>query len=149
MLQIKPIKFTALELEIGVLDQLDLQLNGKNLSLSVSATKASDSVVTIQLFLKLDLGNNVGMRVIYAVDFSVDSPEQEEFKVTESTIEDTFIQVNAPAIAYPFLRAFVATICVNAGYKPLMLPAVNFQAIFNERKANSEPLSAKITVTHG
>jgi preprotein translocase subunit SecB len=37
----------------------------------------------------------------------------------------TFIQVNAPAIAFPYLRSFVTTITSNAGLKPIVLPAIN------------------------
>ncbi|MBZ7675074.1 preprotein translocase subunit SecB, partial [Klebsiella grimontii] len=33
---------------------------------------------------------------------------------------------NAPAIAYPYVRAFVATLLLNAGLESVSLPAVNF-----------------------
>lgn len=40
--------------------------------------------------------------------------------------------VNAPAIAFPFIRAIVSTITLQGGYTPLMLPSVNFVK-FNEK----------------
>ena len=35
-------------------------------------------------------------------------------------------KINAPAIAYPFLRSYVATILLNSGLSPIMLPTINF-----------------------
>lgn len=46
--------------------------------------------------------------------------------VDEEFMDSHFVTVNAPAIAYPFLRSFVSTTLLQAGYDPLMLPAVNF-----------------------
>lgn len=40
--------------------------------------------------------------------------------------ESPFVSVNAPAIAFPFLRSFITTLTSNAGLKPLILPAFNF-----------------------
>lgn len=39
--------------------------------------------------------------------------------------DSPFVQVNAPAIAFPFLRSFVSTITLNAGFKAVILPSVN------------------------
>jgi preprotein translocase subunit SecB len=147
MLQIKPVKFTALELEIGPLAKLDLQLNDKDLAMSLTALRASDSVVTIQFFLKVDLENDFGMRVVYAVDFSVVDSESPDFVVSDKILEHTFIQVNAPAIGYPFLRALVANVCLSCGHDPVMLPPVNFQAIYDDRKKKSTVSSKHIEVT--
>ncbi|NWK80324.1 protein-export chaperone SecB [Aquitalea sp. LB_tupeE] len=54
-----------------------------------------------------------------------------------------FANVNSPAIAYPFLRASIATILLNAGYEPPLLPAVNFQAAFNRRRQEIQAQSSQ------
>ena len=36
-----------------------------------------------------------------------------------------FVKLNAPAIAFPFLRSFITTISVNAGFKPIIIPSLN------------------------
>ncbi|WP_180060279.1 protein-export chaperone SecB [Acinetobacter sp. YH12128] len=51
--------------------------------------------------------------------------------VCEQDIDDGFKKsnfpiINAPAIAYPFLRAFVSNFFVSAGYYPILLPTYNF-----------------------
>ncbi len=65
--------------------------------------------------------------------------EYASFFKTEDHITDEFKtslvpSVNAPAIAYPFFRAFVSTLVLNAGYNPIILPPINFQALAREQK---------------
>jgi len=50
----------------------------------------------------------------------LDHPITEEFKLS------TFPKVNGPAIAFPYLRAFVSTLTLQAGLKPVILPSINF-----------------------
>lgn len=46
-----------------------------------------------------------------------------------SVIYESFINVNAPAIAYPYLRAFVSNLVLQAGMNPIIMPPVNFTHI--------------------
>ncbi len=53
------------------------------------------------------------------------------FNVIDGEIDETFIashfpRVNAPAIAFPYLRAMISNITLQAGLKPVMLPSINF-----------------------
>ena len=34
--------------------------------------------------------------------------------------------INAPAIAFPYLRSFLSILTMQAGYPPVMIPSVNF-----------------------
>lgn len=56
------------------------------------------------------------------------------FEVTEGKVDDAFKnshfpKVNAPAIAFPFLRAMISTITLQAGLRPVMLPSINFSKL--------------------
>lgn len=62
----------------------------------------------------------------YIATFDLDEEMTEEFR------SGLFPKVNAPAIAYPFMRSFLSNTLLNAGFEPIMLPSVNFQAIANE-----------------
>ena len=62
----------------------------------------------------------------YTAIFDLDDEITEEFR------SGLFPKVNAPAIAYPFMRTFLSNTLLNAGFEPIMLPSVNFQAIANE-----------------
>jgi preprotein translocase subunit SecB len=133
-MQITPSKFFVRRLAFGKPDDIGLPENDKRLDLKVEATKLSDISIRIHLYLKLLLESGNALDVEYAGDFEVGEPETEGFCVTEEVLKRSFVQVNAPAIAYPFLRAFVSTLCVTAGYGGVIIPPVNFQAIYDRRR---------------
>ncbi len=68
--------------------------------------------------LKLRIDNGKLLAVKYTSQFKAD----QKIENTESR----FFSVNAPAIAYPFLRAYVANLMLASGYNPLILPTINF-----------------------
>jgi len=70
--------------------------------------------------------------VVYRAKFDTDEVITSQFK------ESHFPKVNAPAIAYPFLRAFVANLMLNSGFDPLMLPTINFTT-FKNGNGNDNP----------
>jgi preprotein translocase subunit SecB len=41
-------------------------------------------------------------------------------------IYTNFTEISAPSIVYPYLRAFVSTVVLQSGLKPLFLPSLNF-----------------------
>jgi preprotein translocase subunit SecB len=46
--------------------------------------------------------------------------------ITEEFKKSDWVTINAPAIAFPFLRSYVSTITLNSGVSPIILPAFNF-----------------------
>ena len=52
--------------------------------------------------------------------FESDNVIDEKFK------NGTFPKVNAPAIAFPYLRAYISNLTMQSGYEPLLLPSINF-----------------------
>jgi preprotein translocase subunit SecB len=52
--------------------------------------------------------------------FELDETITEEFKLSD------FPKVNAPAIAFPFLRAFISNLTLQSGVNPVVLPSINF-----------------------
>jgi preprotein translocase subunit SecB len=60
------------------------------------------------------------LKTKYVSVFSTSENIDEEFK------NSAFTKINAPAIAFPFMRSFVATITLNAGFSPAILPSINF-----------------------
>ena len=45
------------------------------------------------------------------------------------------IGIACPGIVYPYLRAIVSDVCTRAGFPPVMLSEVNFQAMFEAQRA--------------
>lgn len=85
----------------------------------------------------------------FVVKFDITVESKEGYKIdleyiadfqTENVIDDKFKEsmfpiVNAPAIAYPYMRSLVGMITLNSGYEPVVLPTINFQAIASANKA--------------
>ncbi len=73
------------------------------------------------IIFKLSLNNEeFSLLLEYAARFSVDAEIDEEFKASH------FVKVNAPAIAYPFLRTYISNLTLNSGFLPIILPTINF-----------------------
>ena len=68
------------------------------------------------LISRIELKLNLEMRFIFEADTNID----DNFK------QISFPKVNAPAIAFPYLRAFISTLTMQAGYETIMLPSINF-----------------------
>ncbi|MBX2900150.1 MAG: protein-export chaperone SecB [Cyclobacteriaceae bacterium] len=60
--------------------------------------------------------------------FVTNIPISEEFK------NSSFAKVNAPAIAFPYLRAYISTVTLNSGMQPIVLPAYNFTNVKIDNK---------------
>ena len=43
------------------------------------------------------------------------------------------IGIACPGIVYPYLRAIVSDVCTRAGFPPVLLSEVNFQAMFEQQ----------------
>lgn len=60
--------------------------------------------------------------------FNLDEEFTEEFKLSD------FPKINAPAIAFPYLRAFVSNVTLQSGFDPVMLPSINFVKLAEENE---------------
>jgi len=47
------------------------------------------------------------------------------------------IGIACPGIVYPYLRAVVSDLCTRAGFPPVILSEVNFQAMFEAQRAQA------------
>lgn len=104
---------------------------------------------------------NVAVRVpkeennqAFAICFTVQASALAEYKIeiecefwaffvsdeplTQEFLESHFASVNAPAIAYPYLRSFIALSLVGAGYDAMHLPTINFVER-NQQASTSKP----------
>lgn len=46
--------------------------------------------------------------------------------ITEDFLNSDFVKISAPAIGFPYLRAFISTFSVQGGLPPIVLPSINF-----------------------
>ena len=59
----------------------------------------------------------------------------------------SIIGIACPGIVYPYLRAVVSDICTRAGFPPVLLAEVNFQAMFEAQRAQTETDGAAVVST--
>ena len=60
--------------------------------------------------------------------FKLDANISEEFKLSD------FPKINAPAIAFPYLRAYISNLTLQSGFEPVMLPSINFVNLSKENE---------------
>lgn len=48
---------------------------------------------------------------------------------TDDKIYNNFMNISAPSIVYPYIRAFISTTMLQAGIQPVIIPSINFAAM--------------------
>lgn len=69
---------------------------------------------------------------VIALNIEANAVFESASTVTDEFLTSSFAKLNAPAISFPFLRAFIANFTLNAGYNPIILPAFNFSKAIEE-----------------
>ncbi len=59
-------------------------------------------------------------KVVFVAQFQTGEVIDQEF------LTNKFALINAPAIGYPYFRAFFSNLLLNAGHEPFFLPTINF-----------------------
>ena len=85
-------------------------------------------VVAFSLSIASDNKERMSIEIFAQALFETSEAINGEFKTSY------FANVNAPAIAFPFVRSFVQTLSVNMGITPIILPSYNFAQAFEESK---------------
>lgn len=73
-----------------------------------------------------DQEENYHLEVTYEANFLT----QDE--ITEDFIQSSFPRINAPAIAFPYLRAYISLLTQQSGYNTVVLPSLNFVKLAKE-----------------
>jgi len=118
-------------------------------SLSLIVGDSNESILEDDFKLSFENGYSEENDKSFIVRFSVTISSLEEsfllelkyigFFTTEEAITEEFQKsnfptVNAPAIAYPFMRSFINTITVNSSLNPVIIPTINFHDLVRSQK---------------
>ena len=63
-----------------------------------------------------EFGISLEMAFLFELNENID----EKFKQSD------FLTVNAPAIAFPYVRSYISNLTLQSGFSPIILPSVNF-----------------------
>lgn len=116
----------------NITDSNKLVIETLELSVGVPEGDSKKFAITFQL----NAFNNQARKIQTEVEFWAYFEAEQD--LTKEFLESHFTSVNAPAIAFPYLRSFLTNILVSAGYPALYLPTINFSATAKAEREASE-----------
>ncbi|HLY95863.1 MAG: protein-export chaperone SecB [Sideroxydans sp.] len=119
--------------------QIDLQLQTNAASLEDGVF---DVTVTVTVTAKLAEKDKVL--------FLIEAKQAGIFQIRNIPAEEmeTVLAAVCPNILYPYLREVVSDVSVRAGFAPVMLNPVNFEAIYQQQKQQQTQAKAAEAVKH-
>lgn len=122
-IRLTDIQFTDIEYQVqtfdkGVTSELDTTLG---ISLGINDPSAAENRFAVVLKISLmNKENTFKFKAQATAHFETSE------KITKEFGDSPFARINAPAIAFPYIRTFISNFTLNSGYNPIMLPSFNF-----------------------
>jgi preprotein translocase subunit SecB len=131
-IRLNNIQVTDLVLEVKTFDK-DITNNlTSKLTFGSGFTEKSETSFGIIFDISInDEKGDFNLKTKITAHFEANSPINDDFQ------NSSFVKISAPAIAFPYIRAFISNITLNSGYNPIMLPSFNFIKMAEE-KENSD-----------
>ena len=96
------------------------------------SNKKGDNTFGVKFKLTIkDKSFNLFVEAVFHFEI-IDEEITEEFKLSP------FPKINAPAIAFPYLRAFISNLTLQSGLEPIILPSINFVELANKDKPQED-----------
>jgi preprotein translocase subunit SecB len=109
-----------------------------DINLGVAAQPVTDGIFEVSVTATVT--TKVGDKVL----FLVEAKQAGIFEIRNIPDEQMqgIISIVCPQMVYPYLRAIVSDVCTRAGFPPILLTEVNFQAMFEAQQAQQSAASA-------
>ena len=119
---------------------LEQQQPQVDINLTLSAESVTDGI--FEVCVTATVNTKVGDKTL----FLVEAKQAGIFEIRHVPQEQVegILGIVCPQMVYPYLRAIVSDVCTRAGFPPIMLTEVNFQAMYEARQAQ-----AAAAVTNG
>lgn len=75
--------------------------------------------------LRLILESKSDQKDAFKIDCTAIAKFRTQEPIDHAFKESSFIKLNAPAIAFPYLRSFISTLTSGSGFNPVVLPIIN------------------------
>ncbi len=114
-----------------------------DINLGLGAETVADSMYEVTVTATVT--TRVGERVL----FLVEAKQAGIFEIRNIPEEQLqpIIGIACPNIIYPYLRAIVSDICTRAGFPPVVLSEMNFQAMYEAQQAQAQAAVANGTTS--
>ena len=109
-----------------------------DINLALAAEVVTDGI--FEVTVTATVNTKVGDKTLFLVEakqagiFEIRNVPQEQV--------DGILGIVCPQMIYPYLRAIVSDVCTRAGFPPVLLTEVNFQAMFEQRQLQMEAAAA-------
>jgi preprotein translocase subunit SecB len=120
-IRFKHIQFTELETIVKTLDKNVTSELETSLNIDNAFNDENLNEFIVNFYIKIENSEkNFQLKLKAIAQFSTKEDVTDEFK------KSPFIEINAPAIAFPYVRTFISNLTLNMGYNPILLPTFNF-----------------------
>lgn len=126
-IQLKGWKVKNLSFKINEKPSRVSKTNSFKLSIGYSFPDDSNNEFVIGFIVNIkDAEFKISLEMLFV--FQIDEVIDENFKQSD------FVKINAPAIAFPYVRSYISNLTLQSGFDPIILPSVNFVKFSKERK---------------
>jgi preprotein translocase subunit SecB len=107
-----------------------------DINLAVSAENVAEGIIEVTVTA------TVTTKVADRTLFLIEAKQAGIFEIRNIPAEqmNAIVGIACPGMVYPYLRAIVSDVCTRAGFPPVLLSEVNFQAMF---EAQQQQLAAQ------
>lgn len=114
-----------------LLEQLAPQVD---INLALAAEPVAEGV--FEVCVTATVTTKVGEKTL----FLIEAKQAGIFEIRNVPAEQVegILGIVCPQMIYPYLRAIVSDVCTRAGFPPVLLTEVNFQAMFEQQQAQRE-----------
>ena len=112
---------------------LEQQQPQVEINLNMSADPVSDGIYEVCVTA------TVTTKIAAKTLFLIEAKQAGIFEIRNLPPEQLqpIVGIACPQIVYPYLRAIVSDVCTRAGFPPIILTEVNFQAMFEAQQAQA------------
>ena len=124
-----------LSLEIPSAPQIFLETQQPSVEIQLDVGSAMIVDGIYEATVTATVTTKIGERVL----FLVEAKQAGIFEIRHVPDEQMqgIISIVCPQMIYPYLRAIVSDVCTRAGFPPILLTEVNFQAMFEAQQAQA------------
>ena len=116
-----------------ILEEREIESDENSFNFIVGASAENKNIFVVIFNLKIsDEHENYFLETTYEASFITNE------EIDDNFMNSNFPKINAPAIAFPYFRAFISTITQQAGFNTVVLPSVNFVKLAEEMLSDKD-----------
>ena len=121
-MQLQLLKTYAESIELRDATKEEIKEGDVKLLFNASLNEGDLKLFRIQFDIQLIVDNDKYLKLVHSSILEANEDLSEAF------METSLCKVNAPAVAFPFLRSYIAQITLLSGFDPVILPTRKFSA---------------------